>query len=331
MCLYPKQIKNKKYVANKKNNGKAPTAVDKRALTMPAECGNCIECRKHKARDWQVRLLEDIKENKNGKMITLTLSDQAYTLLAKEFKNINGYLLDNKIITLAVHRFRERWRKEFKKSIRHWLISELGHENTENIHLHGIVWTNESYQKIRHHWQYGWIYPRTPEEERNNYVNNKTINYCIKYVNKIDHDHKEYKPIILTSAAIGKHYLTNGNWITNRYKDKDTKEYYKTETGHKISLPKYYRRKLYTDEQREKLWMNILDKETRYIMGEKIPTGIKHETDHYKTLEYYRKLNKELGYGDDTSNQEQKELERERRMKLQKIRIAKANTSLRRG
>ena len=37
-----------------------------------------------------------------------------------------GYEKDNNIATLSVRRFLERWRKEFKRSVRHWLITELG-------------------------------------------------------------------------------------------------------------------------------------------------------------------------------------------------------------
>ena len=40
------------------------------------------------------------------------------------------------------------------------------------------------------------------------------------------------------------------------------------ETGHKIAIPMYWRNKLYTDEEKEKLWIHKLDQETRYV-GEK--------------------------------------------------------------
>ena len=35
MCLYPKLIKNKKYIMNKKNNGIIPEVNDERALYVP--------------------------------------------------------------------------------------------------------------------------------------------------------------------------------------------------------------------------------------------------------------------------------------------------------
>lgn len=113
MCLYPKLIKNRKYLPNKKNGGKPPVLTDKRVEYVPVGCQNCIECRKKKAREWQVRLLEDVRHNTNGKFVTLTLSDQAIAELNKDIdKNVSGYTRDNAIMTLAMRRFLERWRKK---------------------------------------------------------------------------------------------------------------------------------------------------------------------------------------------------------------------------
>ena len=141
MCLYPKIIKNKKYTENKKNGGVIPAFFDARVLYVPIGCGGCIECMKERALKWKVRLYEDVQKNINGKFVTLTFSNEEYKKLYEEIKinnNIKGYLLDNEIAKLAVKRFLERYRKHNKVSIRHWLVTELGHHGTENIHLHGI-------------------------------------------------------------------------------------------------------------------------------------------------------------------------------------------------
>ena len=76
MCLYPKLLENKKYKVNKKNGGNVPTVNDLRTKYVPVGCGNCIECRKQKARGWQLRLLEEVRENKTGHMVTLTFSNE---------------------------------------------------------------------------------------------------------------------------------------------------------------------------------------------------------------------------------------------------------------
>ena len=90
MCLYPQLIRNKKYTPNKKNGGYVNYEQfirgekDTRVLAVPVGCGRCMECRKQTAREWQVRLLEDVRHNKNGKFITLTFSDKSITELRKE-------------------------------------------------------------------------------------------------------------------------------------------------------------------------------------------------------------------------------------------------------
>ena len=84
MCLYPKLIRNPKYKPNKKNGGHPPPVLDKRVLYVPIGCGKCIECMRQKAREWTVRLMEDIKEHTNGKMVTLTFSDKSIRDLSEE-------------------------------------------------------------------------------------------------------------------------------------------------------------------------------------------------------------------------------------------------------
>lgn len=313
MCLYPKLIKNRKYTSNKKNGGVVPAVTDVRTLYVPIGCGKCIECTKQRTRNWQIRLLEEIRTNHTGKFITLTFSNESIKKIIcenKELQTLNGYKLDNAIATKSVRLWLERWRKKYKKSLRHWLVTELGHNGTENIHIHGIVWTTESYAEIRRSWGYGYIWPRK-DNEKGTYVTKRTINYLIKYINKIDQDHKLYKPITLTSPGMGANYLFRLNAKRNEFKDTKTIETYITDTGHEMSLPIYYRNKLYKDEEKEKLWLNRLDKNERWVCGVKIKADDTNR--YYKLLEINRKKNTELGYGDDAKNWELEEYEKARR------------------
>ena len=159
MRLYPKFIQNKKYLPNKKNGWNAPTAKDDRVTLVPVGCGNCIECRKLKAREWQVRLNEEIRNNKNGVFVTLTFDEKSLDILEKEIRLDTNYHEKeiNTLPTLAVRRFLERWRKKYGKSVRHWLITELGHQNTERIHLHGLIFTDNK-EDIEPIWSYGYVY-----------------------------------------------------------------------------------------------------------------------------------------------------------------------------
>ena len=55
----------------------------------------------------------------------------------------------------------------------------------------------------------------------------------------------------------------------NRYQGERTIETYKTEDGRELPMPKYYHDKIYTEEEREKLWIIKQERGYRYIGGEK--------------------------------------------------------------
>lgn len=319
MCLYSSIIRNKKYTATKKNGGIIPAIPDKRVMYTPIPCGECMECRAKKKRDWQCRLTEEIKSNrkigKKGYWLTLTFSEESLAKLCNEIEILTGYELENAAVTLAMKRFRDRWRKNYKHSVRRWFITELGHKNTERIHLHGFIWSEhkEAIKMIRETWQYGHVWAgKQTSRGIVNYVTEKTINYTVKYVHKIDKDHKYYKPIVLCSPGIGEEYTKSHKAEDNIYKGEKTKDYYTTELGKKVKLPTYWRNKLFKEEEKEKLWIMLLDKKIRYIGGKEIDIS-KGEENYYKALEYYQAKNKRLGYGNGEINWERKKYENQRR------------------
>jgi hypothetical protein len=273
-------------------------------LSVPVGCGKCIECKRQKARGWQVRLQEDLRENKDALFVTYTFSNKGLQEIDNLIKGITGYDRDNEICRIAIRRYLERWRKKYKKSLRHWLVTELGHTGTERVHIHGIVWSKEK-ADVEKIWQYGrvWI---------GEYVNAKTINYIVKYVNKVDPVHKEYNSKIFTSPGIGSGYKKRRDIQRNTFKGKDTIETYKTREGLEMALPIYYRNAIYSDEEKELLWLQKLDKMERWVDGVKVDIS-ENEDEYYKLLKYKRLKNKRLGYGDDSDNWELKKYENERR------------------
>ena len=324
MCLFPKLIKNRKYIANKKNNGVIPTFPikngkdDKRVEYVPVGCGKCMECMKKKSREWTVRLMEELKGNPKCYWVTLTFSDESINKISTRIPTLEGYERDNEIATIAIRLFNERIRKTIKKAVKHWFVTELGHEGTENIHLHGFMWTNDI-EAILSKWQYGYT-------QLGKYVNEQTINYNIKYVHKIDKDHKEYKPKILCSPGIGKHYLQTIAANKNKYKEKQTNEAYLTKSGIKLALPIYYRNHIYSETEKEQLWLQMLDKQKRYVNGREINVS-NNDEEYYKILEEEREKNTMLGYGDDKKNWERKRYENAKRNLNHLTRLKRANVS----
>jgi len=314
MCLYPRQMKNKRYEPTKKNGGVVPECPDNRLRVVPIPCGNCMECRAKKKREWQVRLTEDVKHHKNGKFVTLTFNDEALKKYeARVSRRIQGYERENTAVGLAVRHFLERWRRTYKKSIRHSLITELGHKGTKRIHIHGFLWTDEPNEVIAERWGNGDItigerkyYVTGKHEDRNvdvkvgygkdSYVGDKAIGYITKYINKVDQEHKYYKSKMYISNGIGKGYAESVQAHNNRYRGKNTIETYTINNGKKIGLPTYYRNKIYTDAQKEQLWLNKIEDQIAYVGGMKI--NIDKSMEQYYTMRnQQRKINRVLGYG----------------------------------
>ncbi len=280
MCLYPTWGINPKYKPNKKNGGNPPKCEDGRLLYVPFKCGKCIECRKQKQREWRVRLAEELKDN-FAYFVTLTISDQGLQYLEKR----TGLRIEgnpNEIATYAVRLFCERVRAATGKSMRHWFTTELG-EDTDRIHLHGLTFGQNTAKLLRKHWTFGGIFIGT-------FTNERSINYMTKYMLKVDLKHPTYTPVVLASKGIGKGYIKRGGgkWQKDNYK-KITVPSYTFRNGTKMSMPKYYKDKLFSDEERETMWLNNLERGYEYIGGEKV------RADDTQTIENLRKFYRRKG------------------------------------
>ena len=170
------------------------------------------------------------------------------------------------------------------------------------LHRSSSVFTNEEkINTLEERWRNGWVHI-------GEYCNEKTINYIVKYITKVDNDHKNYKAKVFASAGIGSNYVyfidekrnkQNGRGIKfNKYNGEDTKEYYLTKEGFKISLPMYYRNHIYNEEEKEKLWVNKLNKKEKYV--DKVKYQLETDEDiaiYLNALKTAQKDNIKNGYG----------------------------------
>ena len=83
VSIYQIYIEQKVHV-HKKNQGNVPECKDERLRYVPTKCGKCIECRKEEARNWRIRLAEELKNNPGALFITLTFNEENYQKLAQE-------------------------------------------------------------------------------------------------------------------------------------------------------------------------------------------------------------------------------------------------------
>lgn len=279
MCLYVTIQLNKRYLPTKKNKGIIPQMKDERMKYIPAKCGKCAECRKEKANMWRVRLSEELRHN-FGYFMTLTFSNDGFKDLCENLGlplNSN----ENTVATIGIRRFLERVRKHTGKSIKHWFVTELGEEK-DRLHLHGVLFNQKAVEYCRKYWKYGHVFVGS-------YCNERTINYITKYMLKYDVKHKHYTQIVLASKGIGNQYFERLDAQIERENALTRKGYvpvYRFRNRTKMAMPKYYKDKLFTDEEREQIWMGILDEGRTYVHGEKCWM---HEEELINSLrEYYR-------------------------------------------
>ncbi len=276
MCYFPRRILNKRFLPTKKNNFHPPVCTDERFRYIEVECGHCFECRKKKRREWRIRNYEQLKETPTAVFFTGTVSSERYEYI----KNRYGLEDDNEIITKIHRLFLERIRKQMGFSIKHWTVTEKGHTNTRRIHLHGLYYTPEGMSKftlvnlLRNNWIDGYCY-------NGKYVNEKTINYVSKYMTKKDEDNPDFQGKVLCSPGLGRKFVDEKK---NRYKwnGQETKEDYYCKNGQLLALPRYYKTKLFTEEQRELLWMYREDKGEKYIRGTKYIVKTEEQQKEYE-------------------------------------------------
>lgn len=314
MCLYPIHIKNQKYLENNKNQGiipelpiigKDPAGLpiyDQRIKYVEVPCGQCKECREAKAREWSVRLYEEIKDWKFKYFVTFTFSPKGLREICHKYRIKEC----NAAAKFALRHCLERYRKDHKKSLRHWFVTELGHEGTERIHMHGLLFSNEplEFNYIQDeldkgkwvewkYWKYGYIFV-------GNFVNGQSVNYVVKYMQKVDEDHKDYKTCVLASPGIGsrfiQHLIDTGNY-SYTYRPRQSKDYYTLPNGTKVKLPTYYKNKLYSEEEREQMWREFLDRQKISISGNTYSKEDLGELVH-NVLGKAQEKSHEFGYGD---------------------------------
>ena len=152
------------------------------------------------------------------------------------------------------------------------------------MHIHGILLEKTDIEELTRLWGYGWVHIGYSCDAQ-------TVNYCVKYITKVDNDHKGYKAKIFASKGLGKNYINTSNKRGSEYKKNNTNETYRLKNGFKTALPIYYRNNIYSEEERENLWLEKLDKNIRYIGKSKFNMNNEEERKQfYIKLDYEQLL-----------------------------------------
>ena len=114
-----------------------------------------------------------------------------------------------------------------------------------------------------------------------------------KYMLKVDAKHPEFKQIVLSSKGIGSGYMDRLDylWQKQNYKNINVATY-TFRNGTKMSMPKYYKDKIFTEKEREKMWINNLNRGLLWIYGEKVKADDWGAIDNLRS--YWQKYGREV-------------------------------------
>lgn len=199
-------------------------------------CGHCYACALKKSNDWQIRLKEEYETcGRRAVFVTLTYDDEHVNIK-------NGIRVLNK---KDVQLFHKRLRHLLPEKLNYFLVSEYG-PTTFRPHYHGIYFnvTMYDYEKFVSSWQHGFITMSPVTSGRIGYV----AKYSLLPMNLPEEYLKDdVKPFMLVSKGMGIRYLENSRVIDMH---KFNKQLFYLDNGYKKSLPRYYRDKIFDDEQK---------------------------------------------------------------------------------
>lgn len=230
-------------------------------ITVP--CGYCIGCLRDKQAEWSFRLSEELKIASTAFFLTLTYSEEEIpqvkisidwsmnTLKKRDlqsfFKRLRYY--QEKELSNALYKV--------KNSIRYYAVGEYGSQG-KRPHYHAIVFNlhERMLKNLNGIWKKGFVHVGK--------VQPASIHYVTGYVITKNKDLYEKLGIEVPFAIMSKspplgwyYLLRNGEQHENNQKAFLIKE------GYRQRLPKFYKDKIFTDEERENIgiiaqnhWLN---------------------------------------------------------------------------
>lgn len=216
----------------------------KRHKTLPHfvsfPCGQCYPCKTKRVLSWTFRLEQELKQSDSAHFITFTYQDIQLPLTPSL-----EFTLDKTHFQKFMKRLRRRAEKDFHvKKIRYFCAGEYGGK-TGRPHYHAIIF-NADINHIETEWKYGKIHRGE--------VTSRSIMYTMKYILKErgQKTHDQMPEFQLMSKGLGQGYLSQ-DIIDYHHRDLIENNTIQLPGGPKQALPRYYKNKIYTDEEKLKI------------------------------------------------------------------------------
>lgn len=206
-------------------------------------CGRCPECLKRRASGWSFRLMQEEKSAHSALFVTLTYNADHLQFTSRGFKTLHKPDLQN---------YFKRLRKLTTDKIKYYACGEYGNHSTKRMrpHYHVILFNSSTYDAEK-----AWsLDGRSLGHVHFGTVSGASIGYVLKYMTKpglipVHRNDDRVKEFSLMSKGLGRSYLTPEMiaWHKNRLADR---MYIPIEDGKKIAMPRYFKDKIYDDDER---------------------------------------------------------------------------------
>lgn len=199
-------------------------------------CGYCFECLTKLVSNWSFRLGQEAKLHSLAHFVTLTYGSE------------NLPITDNGFPTLSkrdVQNFFKRLRKRGPSGcVRYFVVGEYG-TSRNRPHYHALIF-GAQVQDIAAAWGVGSVYFGS--------VTSASIGYTLGYVmfarwTKAHSRDDRLKPFRLMSKRLGANYLTDA-MVRWHLDDLYERMYCNLPGGVKVSMPRYYKDRIYNEEER---------------------------------------------------------------------------------
>lgn len=242
-CLFPFYVENPSFPLHSTHR------------KVPVPCGKCPQCLQRRAAEWCFRLEQHEKVCDTSCFITLTYSTDYVPI------TLHGFMsLDRKAFSTCIRSVRKRMRNiESFKDVRlsYYVVGEYGSER-KRPHYHAILfnlpdiqWRTDLEDRrigfsplLDASWPYGVIDIRE--------CNGDTIGYTCKYLHKGKsvpaHRNDDRVPEFSNmSKGLGVNYVSPE---VVRFHRSDLAHTYVVSNGYKKALPRYYRERIYSEDER---------------------------------------------------------------------------------
>lgn len=207
---------------------------------IPLPCGRCPDCVGRRVSGWSFRLMQEDKRSSRSVFLTLTYNEDFVPMTEKNFMTLDK---------VHVQLFMKRLRKRCDEKLKYFAVGEYGGKSFRP-HYHMILF-NADIEQCEKSWS---LYDYPIGHLHYGDVTGASIGYTLKYMSKPSriplHQNDDRLPeFSLMSKRLGDNYLTPRmiKWHKASLADR---MYCNIEGGKKISMPRYYKEKIYNEEER---------------------------------------------------------------------------------